>query len=195
MSLFLTNTQLLASQDINWWTGVVWIIVMFLSAVWTLILTAPIHCRGSTGEQVMQCYNSPNLFWRRNKFIYILNGWRDYSFKFPTINYSFNACFAAVTHVFPLCLSEKRCTTSLSMERQSFFLQNNAGFSKWEPTTERIQEFLAAYKVSGRLLPSPGPPSTSTGDKDSKPVQEQSSARSQENSSPVDKTAPDTTNI
>ncbi len=30
-----------------------WIIVMFLSAVWTLILTAPIHCRGSTGEQVM----------------------------------------------------------------------------------------------------------------------------------------------
>ncbi len=24
-----------------------WIIVMFLSAVWTLILTAPIHCRGS----------------------------------------------------------------------------------------------------------------------------------------------------
>ncbi len=32
-----------------------WIIVMFLSAVWTLILTAPIHRRGSTGEQVMQC--------------------------------------------------------------------------------------------------------------------------------------------
>uniref|UniRef100_A0A8C1SI10 mRNA (2'-O-methyladenosine-N(6)-)-methyltransferase n=1 Tax=Cyprinus carpio TaxID=7962 RepID=A0A8C1SI10_CYPCA len=57
------------------------------------------------------------------------------------------------------------------------FLQNNAGFSKWEPTTERIQEFLAAYKVSGRSLPSPGPSSTSTGDKDSKPVQEQSSAR------------------
>ncbi len=29
------------------------IIMMFLSAVWTLILTAPIHCRGSIGEQVM----------------------------------------------------------------------------------------------------------------------------------------------
>ncbi len=27
-----------------------WIIVMFLSAVWTLILTAPIH---SIGEQIM----------------------------------------------------------------------------------------------------------------------------------------------
>ncbi len=37
------------------WCGVVylWIIVMFLSAVWTLILTAPIHCRWSIGEQVM----------------------------------------------------------------------------------------------------------------------------------------------
>ncbi len=37
------------------------IIVMYLSAVWTLILTAPIHCRGSIGEQVMQCYISPNM--------------------------------------------------------------------------------------------------------------------------------------
>ncbi len=48
VDLFLTNTQLLASQD-----GLEWIIVMFLSAVWTLILTAPIHFRGSIGEQVM----------------------------------------------------------------------------------------------------------------------------------------------
>ncbi len=30
-----------------------YIIVMFLSAVWTLILTAPIHCRGSISEQVI----------------------------------------------------------------------------------------------------------------------------------------------
>ncbi len=29
------------------------IIVMFLSAVWTFILTAPIHCRGSIGEQLI----------------------------------------------------------------------------------------------------------------------------------------------
>ncbi len=36
------------------WSGVdhLWIIVMFLSAVWTLILTAPIHCRGSIAESV-----------------------------------------------------------------------------------------------------------------------------------------------
>ncbi len=49
-----------------------WIIVMFLSAVWTLILTAPIHCRGSTGEQAV--YISPNLFREGNKLIYTLNG-------------------------------------------------------------------------------------------------------------------------
>ncbi len=62
MDLFLTNTQ-----DVNWCTGVVWIIVMFLSAVWTLFLTAPIHYRASIGDQVMKCYISPNLFqWRNN---------------------------------------------------------------------------------------------------------------------------------
>ncbi len=50
------NTQLFASQDIN--DGLqscrlLGIIVMFLSAVWTLILTAPIHYRRSIGEQMM----------------------------------------------------------------------------------------------------------------------------------------------
>uniref|UniRef100_A0A8C1Y7E5 SREBP regulating gene protein n=1 Tax=Cyprinus carpio TaxID=7962 RepID=A0A8C1Y7E5_CYPCA len=30
-------------------TGAVWIIAMFLSVVWTFILKAPIHCRGSIG--------------------------------------------------------------------------------------------------------------------------------------------------
>ncbi len=37
----------------------VWIIVMFLSAVWTLILTAPIHCRASTDEQVIKSACEP----------------------------------------------------------------------------------------------------------------------------------------
>ncbi len=42
--------------------GYLWIIVMVLSAVWTLVLTAPIHCRTSFGEQAMKCQISPNLF-------------------------------------------------------------------------------------------------------------------------------------
>ncbi len=49
---------------------------MFLSAVVSLILTAPIHCRWSIGEQVIKCYISPNLFWWRSKLIYILEGLR-----------------------------------------------------------------------------------------------------------------------
>ncbi len=53
--------QLLSSPDVNWWTGVVWIIVMFLSAVWTLILTAPIHCRASIAETLIQRHISTNL--------------------------------------------------------------------------------------------------------------------------------------
>ncbi len=53
MDLFLINMQLFALQDVSWSTGVVCITVMFLSAVWTLILTAPIHFRGSIDEQVM----------------------------------------------------------------------------------------------------------------------------------------------
>nr|XP_056700139.1 mRNA (2'-O-methyladenosine-N(6)-)-methyltransferase [Euleptes europaea] len=32
------------------------------------------------------------------------------------------------------------------------FLQNNPGFAKWEPTAERLQELVTAYKHSGRTL-------------------------------------------
>ncbi len=37
------------------WSGVdyLWIILLYLSAVWTPILMAPIHGRGSIGEQLM----------------------------------------------------------------------------------------------------------------------------------------------
>ncbi len=53
---------------INWCCG---LLVMFLSAV---ILTAPIHCRASTGEQVMQCSKSV--------LIYIFDGLREITFSF-----------------------------------------------------------------------------------------------------------------
>ncbi len=53
-----------------------WTNLMFLSVVWTLILTAPIHCRRSIGEQVMLWCISLNVFWCRNKLIYILDGLR-----------------------------------------------------------------------------------------------------------------------
>ncbi len=39
-----------------------WIIVMFLSAVWTLILTAPIHCRASISV-LMEIQSHLHLGW------------------------------------------------------------------------------------------------------------------------------------
>ncbi len=58
------------------WSGVDY--VMFLSAVWTLILTAPIHYRASIGEQGR---NATFLqIWWRNK-LYILDGLRVSSFQ------------------------------------------------------------------------------------------------------------------
>ncbi len=56
MDLFLTNTQLFFTQDVNRWTGVVWItcgLLWCFYQLFGLILTAPIHCRGSIAEQVM----------------------------------------------------------------------------------------------------------------------------------------------
>ncbi len=54
----------------NCWTVVVWINVMFLSAVWTLILTAPIHCRA---YDVMLHFSKSVLL---KKLIPILSGRR-----------------------------------------------------------------------------------------------------------------------
>ncbi len=47
-NIFIMDLSRLSSQDVNWWTGVVWMTCGLLWCfVWTLILTAPIHYRGS----------------------------------------------------------------------------------------------------------------------------------------------------
>ncbi len=65
------------SPDVNWWIGVVWIIVMFLSAVWSLILTAPIHCSASIAESrissnIFYIYSTPRLHldWPKGEYIF-----------------------------------------------------------------------------------------------------------------------------
>ncbi len=52
MDLFLTNTQLLSSPDVNWWTGVVCIIVMFLSDS---------HSDGTHSLQSIHCWTSDGM--------------------------------------------------------------------------------------------------------------------------------------
>ncbi len=53
MDLFLTNTQFFTSQNVNWWTAVMWITCELLWCfyqLFELILTAPIHSRGFINE-------------------------------------------------------------------------------------------------------------------------------------------------
>ncbi len=87
--LFLLHKMLIDGLE---WYGIIFDFVMFYQRVWTLILTAPIHYRGSFGEQVMQCLIPPNLFWWRNKPIYILNDLRVSNIKqiVSLRDYSFN---------------------------------------------------------------------------------------------------------
>ncbi len=65
-----------------------WIIVMFLSAVWILILMAPIQCRGSIGEQVKLNFSKfapvkkqTHLYLGVSKFLENVNFWVNYSFN------------------------------------------------------------------------------------------------------------------
>ncbi len=51
MDLFLTNTPLFNSLTLDDGFELCGLLVLFLSAVWTLILTAPIHCTGYTGDK------------------------------------------------------------------------------------------------------------------------------------------------
>ncbi len=53
--------QIFASLEVNWCTEAVWIIVMFLSAVWILHSDGT-HSLVSTGEQGMECYIFTTLY-------------------------------------------------------------------------------------------------------------------------------------
>ncbi len=65
MSLIIIIQHFGKKRRIGWikmdWSHMdyLWIIVMFLSAVWTPILMAPIHCKGSISEQVMLNFSKP----------------------------------------------------------------------------------------------------------------------------------------
>ncbi len=86
MDLFVTNTQLFALQDVNWWTGVTCGLLWCFYQLFGLILTAPIHCRGSIAEQVMECYISPHsssfgMAWGWVHFPHIfIFGWKNLNF-------------------------------------------------------------------------------------------------------------------
>ncbi len=53
---------------------------MFLSAVWTLILTAPIHCRGSMGEEVIMLNFSKSALMKKQTHLHL--GWPEDEYIF-----------------------------------------------------------------------------------------------------------------
>ncbi len=68
LDLYLSNTQLV---DYLYY---LWNIAMFLSAIWTLILTAPIHCTGYTDQWLQWCNFSKSvpksLVWPESEYIF-----------------------------------------------------------------------------------------------------------------------------
>ncbi len=97
-----------------------WIIVMFLSAVWTLILTAPIHCRGSIAEQVM--LHSPihlKVFGWINVQETFIFGWT-IPLRHQKCNPSKIPCFThskAASHVSSTEKSIQECTAMSSVKK------------------------------------------------------------------------------
>ncbi len=83
MDLSLTYTQLLASQDVNRWTGVVWITCGLLWCFYQLFgLSFWRHPFTAEDPLVSKWCNATFLqIWWRNKLIYILDGLRVSTFS------------------------------------------------------------------------------------------------------------------
>ncbi len=77
MDLFLTNTQLLTSQDNNWWTGVVWITCGLLWCFYQCLDSFWRHPFTAEHPLLRQWCNATFLqIWWRNRLIYIFDGLR-----------------------------------------------------------------------------------------------------------------------
>ncbi len=58
MDLFLTNIQLYASQDVNWWTGVMLILLDYCDAFNAFIICLDSHSDGTHSLQRIHCWAS-----------------------------------------------------------------------------------------------------------------------------------------
>ncbi len=98
MKDLLTNTQLVAPQDVNWWTGVVWITCGLLWCFYQLFgLSFSRHPFTAEDSLLSKWCNDTFLqIWWGNKLIYILDGLRVSTFSANfnfLVNYSFTVLF------------------------------------------------------------------------------------------------------
>ncbi len=96
MDLFFPNMQLLSSQDINWWTGVMWITCGSLWCFYQLFGLSFWRHPFTAEDPLVSKWWKDNFFqiWWRHKLIYILddlrvskisaniNFWVNYHFKY-----------------------------------------------------------------------------------------------------------------
>ncbi len=80
MDLFLTNMQIFTSEDITWWTGVVWI------TYGLLCFYQDFHSDGTHSPQGIHLWASDVMVnfsksIRRNKHLYVMNGLRVSTFS------------------------------------------------------------------------------------------------------------------
>ncbi len=134
MVLFLTITHLFTSQDINWWTGVMWIIVMFLSAVWTLILTAPIHCRWwKVNESICLAIIALHIYY------FNLARWTCWVTSWEPLLWWLKAC--------QRCLKPSSNHTNVHPNTNSLLCQH----SKWHARTHRVLHVRTVCLSGSRL--------------------------------------------
>ncbi len=103
MDLFLTNMQLFSSQDVNWWTGVVWITCGLLWCFYQLFgLSFWRHPFTAEHPLVSKWWNATFLqTWWRNKLIYIFVGLRASTFSanvYFWVNYSLKVSCKSLDH-------------------------------------------------------------------------------------------------
>ncbi len=109
MDLFLTNTQLLTSQNMNWWTGVVWITCGLLWCFYQLFgLSFWRYPFTAEDPLVSKWWNAAFLqIWWRNKLTYIWDGLRVSAFSanvrfqiihsFNNLNRYYSMCILKIT--------------------------------------------------------------------------------------------------
>ncbi len=103
--------QLFTSQDINWWTGVVWITCGLLWCFYQLlrlILTAPIRCRVSNGEKNHVMLNfSISLLMKKQTNLYRRWSEGEYILQNISANFHFWAILLTVDIFQLFCLQLK----------------------------------------------------------------------------------------
>ncbi len=125
---------------------------MFSSAVWTLVLTAPIHCRVSIAEQVMELKISPNLIWCRNKLIYTWTAWVWVNYSFKTRSRRSCLCVFQFGNVSGCYIAQTISTTRISLAFAEHAVVSDEEFLLFSRSLSLPHCFLVSWPVVSWVL-------------------------------------------